>query len=66
MYDEYVSTRFLVRFLPPSLADDEVLAALAGAFEAAAGALEACEAGALEATEDLGGCGVLVCGQGGW
>lgn len=55
MYDEYDSTRFLVRFLPPSLADDEVLAALAGAFEAAAGALEACEAGALEATDDLGG-----------
>ncbi len=55
MYDEYDSTRFLVRFLPPSLVDEEVLAALAGAFEAAAGALEACEAGALEATADLGG-----------
>jgi hypothetical protein len=46
--------RFLVRFLPPSLAEDEVLAALAGALDAA-GAFEACEAGALEATDDLGG-----------
>jgi hypothetical protein len=40
--------------LPPSLTA-EVFAALAGALEAAAGALEACEAGALEATEDFGG-----------
>jgi hypothetical protein len=61
MYEAYVSVRFLVRFLPPSLAEDEVLAALAGAFEAA-GALEACEAGALEATDDLGGWRVLAMG----
>jgi hypothetical protein len=57
MYDEYDSTRFLVRFLPPSLVELEVLAAFAGALDAAAGALEACEAGALEATADLGGWG---------
>lgn len=33
---------------------------LAGALEAAAGALAACEEGALEATDDLGGYGMLA------
>lgn len=53
MYDEYDSTLFLERFFAPSALAAEVFAALAGALEAA-GALLACEEGALEATVDLG------------